>query len=342
MLLFLVVIVFIYAIWDPFRVIQHYQCYPDTTHYHHIDINKNNISLEALNNGENKGYNYDSYIFGSSRSKFYKTDIWKSYLQQDASCYHFDGYSETLHGILLKLQYLQEHNYHIKNVLLIFDVNLLGNSPSANYSNDALSCMITPKLCHNNNFLYFHYSNFKAAMNLKFQLSNILRMFVGSSIHQLPLLESYTLDYNAKANEFLPTFAETQITNKTYYTPQKMQCFYKRDTTIQPVNVLRPENIAILNQICDILKRNKTNYKIVISPLYNQIPLHTEDLTILQKHFGSKNIFNFSGKNRITEDYRNYYEQSHYRQKVASQILQIIYEKDTHNQQLLMDSIYSK
>lgn len=45
--------------------------------------------------------------------------------------------------------------------------------------------------------------------------------------------------------------------------------------------------------------------------------------------FGENNIYDFPGVNSITEDYHNYYEDSHYRPCVARFILQTIYQKET-------------
>ena len=66
----------------------------------------------------------------------------------------------------------------------------------------------------------------------------------------------------------------------------------------------------------------------MISPLYNKMKLHNEDLEYLKKVFGETNVFDFSGINKFTNDYRNYYESSHYRPHVAREILKIVYNGD--------------
>jgi hypothetical protein len=42
--------------------------------------------------------------------------------------------------------------------------------------------------------------------------------------------------------------------------------------------------------------------------------------------FGTERVFDFSGVNEFTTDFRNYYEESHYRPQVAREILKRIYE----------------
>jgi len=40
---------------------------------------------------------------------------------------------------------------------------------------------------------------------------------------------------------------------------------------------------------------------------------------------GKKNVYDFSGKNKLTTPIGNYYETSHYRPHVANKIMELIY-----------------
>jgi hypothetical protein len=82
----------------------------------------------------------------------------------------------------------------------------------------------------------------------------------------------------------------------------------------------------MLLEIADIFKKNKTNYKLVINPLYDQVKLNQQDLDILIKLFGKENVHDFSGINFITNDYHNYYENPHYRPHIADYIMGEIYK----------------
>jgi len=46
------------------------------------------------------------------------------------------------------------------------------------------------------------------------------------------------------------------------------------------------------------------------------------------KILGSHSVFDFSSNNKITSDYPNYYERSHYKSTIGKQILEIIYSQD--------------
>jgi hypothetical protein len=84
---------------------------------------------------------------------------------------------------------------------------------------------------------------------------------------------------------------------------------------------------AMLSNIKSIANKHHTQLKVVISPLYDQKKLNTDDLKFLQQVFGNSNVFDFSGINSITNDYRNYYENSHYRPSVTKEILKVVYAK---------------
>ena len=58
---------------------------------------------------------------------------------------------------------------------------------------------------------------------------------------------------------------------------------------------------------------------------FDQKKINEKDLLIIEKIFGSKNVYDYSGVNEITLDIHNYYEKSHYRRRVGRKILDEIY-----------------
>ncbi len=89
--------------------------------------------------------------------------------------------------------------------------------------------------------------------------------------------------------------------------------------------VLDDEKITYLNEIKKIFEKHHTSYKIIISPLYDQMKLKRATYMTLCDIFGKQNVYDFSGVNKWNRDYHNYSETSHYRPKVAAEILEIIY-----------------
>ena len=97
-----------------------------------------------------------------------------------------------------------------------------------------------------------------------------------------------------------------------------------RDTNNINYKVTEKE-IFMHSEIIKIFNKHKTNYKIVLSPLYNQIPFNSKRKLILNSLYKPNNIFDFSGVNEYTNKIGNYYEASHFRPIVADQILKEIY-----------------
>ena len=82
----------------------------------------------------------------------------------------------------------------------------------------------------------------------------------------------------------------------------------------------------MLQEIKSIFDKHNTNYRLVISPLYNQIKFNLTDLNVLNSIFGRNFVCDFSGIKELTKPKTNYYEFSHYRPKVGEQIMQRIYK----------------
>ena len=93
---------------------------------------------------------------------------------------------------------------------------------------------------------------------------------------------------------------------------------YPRDSVEQiGESVISEEGICAMSQTGQMLAEHKTKYKLVISPCYNQLKLNPRDKEILDSIFGYENVYDYSGINQYTNDTLNYYENSHYRPKVA-------------------------
>lgn len=148
-----------------------------------------------------------------------------------------------------------------------------------------------------------------------------------------PYMKTSTLNddplfYNSVNNELSPLIDDKLIAEHadSFYRNQ-MSRFYSRSPqpeTLKPV--LLPKNVAMLQSVADILRRHKTKYEIIISPLYNQKIMATQDMTLLKRIFGAAHIHDFSGKNAITDDIHNYYEDSHYRTTVADSLMRVVYQ----------------
>jgi hypothetical protein len=108
------------------------------------------------------------------------------------------------------------------------------------------------------------------------------------------------------------------------YWRRQPEVFVARAGGTAPLTLHEPQR-RLLASMQSVFVRRGTRVRIVISPLYDQIRLHPDDVATLRALFGADAIADFSGVNRLTADVHNYYENSHYRPAVARQILGSLY-----------------
>jgi len=112
-----------------------------------------------------------------------------------------------------------------------------------------------------------------------------------------------------------------------YYVLLEDNILYERSGIEQTAkSVIADGQKHVLIDLRDLLLSHKTDYRIVISPLYDQIKLNPDDLQFLNETFGEEKVYDFSGVNEYTNNVSNYYEYSHYRPQLCRQILKIIYQ----------------
>ncbi len=317
-------VLFLYIASDPFKVIYHYGTYFVSDTKPHVAINKDYASTETFINNYPK-FKYDSFILGSSRSMFYQVKDWQKYISSKR-CFHFDAAGESLYGINAKLKFLDQKKIPLKNVLIILDVNVLVvtvNSPGHLF-------LKHPELSGQNWFL-FQLEFVKAFFNRSFLTEYIrfrLSDRIEKNVRQGGYLDDTPFEYDLKTNESRLTLYEDMINkNPNAYYLEKRGLFYKRSIgfNFYP-SVIKDSQKRLLEEIYEILTRNKTVYRIVISPLYNQFEFNAQDYNYLCKLFGKKNVYDFSGINKLTNNIINYYDCSHYRPHVAKYILDKIYK----------------
>jgi hypothetical protein len=316
-----------YIVLDPFMVIKKYDKFYDSDSKGWVGLNRDYISTTTFDNNYRKRQ-YNSFIFGNSRSLFYQVSDWKNHLTANSNCYHFDASRESLYGLYKKVKYIDSKNLKIKNALVILDyVTLSQEKPKAGHL-----YIISPLLENYSNILLFHLEFLKAFLSPKFlfayfdfRISGKVKPYMKKG----DLIDDRPMKYDITWNEIRFDVFEDLISKGKYYNEERMKSFIKKDTlqTISPVAITEKQK-KILKEILDVFHKHKTDYKIIISPQYNQVKLNTRDLYFLIQLFGEKNVYDFSGKNKFTIDYHDYYERSHYRPHIAREIMTIIYKND--------------
>jgi hypothetical protein len=269
-------------------------------------------------------YNYNSFIFGSSRSDNYMVSEWRKHTKADNG-YHFNAAHESLYGVAKKVEYLKNQNRVMKNALFIMDAELLSG-----LSNDNGHIGIKHPATSGESYFQFQAEFVKDYFDKDFLFAYLDLLFTKKVKPYMTAKGVIGLDrfhYDVTSNEFLQSYMENMIiTDSPAYYAGLKDVFYERPATEQYSKpVIGAEQIKLLNSIKATLTAHKTDYRIVISPLYNQQKLDTTDLRILQKIFGAQYVFDFSGITEVSKDKHNYYEASHYRPHVCTAIMNKVY-----------------
>ncbi len=321
---FIFIIIF-YVVKDPFKTIHSYESYYTDNAIQGVILNRDFVSFETFEKN-NLSYNFDSFIFGNSRSIFYKKDIWGKYISENSEIYHFDASGESLFGIESKLRYLDKKDVKIKNALLVIDQSVLNNTEDSKGFLLMKHYSLSGK-----NRLSFELEFLKAFLNFKF-ISSYLYFQITNKVEpfmkDLSVLDDRPMNYDLRSNEI--AFGEIDSLIKTspnkYFSKEKLSIFYKRGIIQKYAEpTLNGVSVEMLQSISKIFRKHNTNFKIIISPLYDQVKIAPADLNILNKIFERENVFDFSGINQYTSDFHNYYETSHYRPIIAEKILEKIY-----------------
>lgn len=315
-----------YLYYDPFEVVKKYKSFYISGKPRYVTLNYDYVAVETFLNNH-PIYKYNSFIIGSSRSRFYEMDTWSKYIHSN-KCFHFDASGETIYGITKKMELLNAKKVQIANVLMVLDyITLTGvdNSKGHLYIKHPI---LSGQSLSDFQFLFFKtYSslNFLHAY-LDFKISGKFKAYMKTK----GLLDDIPVDYDLKYNEMKLSVFENEIKTDPakYYSKKRMAEFNRQDSIkTSSLVAIKEKQVIMLNKIAMIFKKNSSRFKIVISPLYDQIQLNKKDVDVLNQIFGTENVYDFSGINSITSDYHNYYEPSHYRPLVADEIMKQVYQK---------------
>lgn len=316
----------LYLYLDPYQVIHEYDSFFENNANAYIPINQDYVSTSTFDSNC-KTIKMNSFIFGNSRSLFYQVSDWKKHIGQENNTFHFDASGESLYALHKKVAYINKKKMKIDHVLLIVDESLL----SRDNPQPGILFEISPQLVNNDNFFHFHFQYVKA------YFSSIVPLTYFKVTNKVPFPSSifnYKFDnrkrfYDPTSNEMQFKIVEKMIDEGKYYTKEKMNLFYRRDT-IQKYSkqTILSKQEVMLEEIFTVFTEHNTKYKIIINPLYNQIKINQKDLKYLKELFGKEHVFDFSGINNYTKDYQNYYETSHYRPHISRKILKEIYKNN--------------
>jgi len=307
-----------FYLFDPFKILNEYEDFNNSI----VGYNEDYVTTERF---LKRNTQYNSFIFGSSRAGVgFQINEWESTMNKEGKAYSFTASNESIFGILGKIRLIDEEKCKINDALIIIDTDMtlkkIVNSNGHLYikhprvSNESKDSFISTYL---KDYIFtgffIRYLDYKLFKTQRSYMNGFL------SFENINPNEKY-LPFNLKKKEDLIQ------SNKLEYYERRKGIFYTRNLIEQQCSkTIEPKCISFLTEIRDVFSKHNTRYRIVVSPLYDQQKIHDTDLNILNKIFGKENVFDFSGKNSITNDKHNYYENSHYRANVGNHIMQTLY-----------------
>ncbi len=307
-----------YFIFDPFKILRTYEEYPENFAK---SLNRDRISTQVFLNNKDK-FQYKSFIFGSSRSSVFYARNWGKHIN-DSIPYHFDASCETISGISTKLQFIEKHNQKIENVLVVLDKSNFG------YETDTLGSVFVqdyrvsglPWWKYHLIFINTYFSKGYFVSFYDYLLTGKYKNYMRS------FLEFRNINYTPIVNDFIFTSFINEIKSDSVKYYNQPNFFYERKKEkVMGEKSIKEYQIKYLRAIKAVFDRNKTEYKIVVGPTYDQKYFNEEDLNILKNYFGKENVYDFSGINDYTNNKTNFYEIYHYKPNVANDIMQKIYK----------------
>ncbi|MDR1861123.1 MAG: hypothetical protein LBR06_09420 [Bacteroidales bacterium] len=314
-----------YLLIDPFKVLYKYDNFYAGKYIG--DLNRDYVSTENYIRHRDSA-NYNSFIFGSSRVYMgFKPSIWKKYLPENAQPYSFDAYSESVYGIWSKVKFLDKTDATISNALIV-----LCHGPAFRTEKNSTGYLFRkhPALS-GENWLSFQYTVFQPFLHPKKAYSYIDLWLTGRYKNYMKFFipPPSPLDiYDPVTNERFFNTQEKNIRENPDYI-NNPAVFYDRPDTehVDEIRRIKRRHAEMLQEIRTILDKRHTDYRVIISPLYEQIRLNPDDLQLLHEIFGADKVTDFTGKNAFSDNKRNYYEPHHFRSQPVDSLLKTVYEK---------------
>jgi len=321
-------LVAVYIITDPYRTIRPFSLEDFD------ETNRDYVSSELwLMN--NPVQHYDSYLFGSSRLGGINTYHWLKYLPEGSSHFLFQGWGETITGMEQKISYINGAGLPIKNAILLLDY------PGAFRKDQNLITVTSikhptfagrPKLIHESILFWFFLQKPSQWWRAVIQWKNPRKPeFDFDPISNDTNRNNKYSDLDTPPGK--DSLKKCSETNRESFI---MENSCKTDSDLRIGNAMINEVFeGQLRHIRSIFDAQGTDYRIILSPdyCYTNLKLNEADLKKLRDIFGEDNVFDFTGRNYMTEDYNNYSDPEHFGLWVGWHMIEEIYNQEQHKSQ---------
>lgn len=326
-LLPVLLVVALYIIKDPFHVVKPYQgrIYQPSDSLS-LTVNWGYVSVESYKYFDPEGH-FDSFIFGSSLSGYYRISDWKTHLPDDARPFHFNASRETLYGILNKLYYLGSRGVTIKHALIIMEDEMLMRRP---LDGDVLFVQ-HPQTAPEVSWWKFHQLYFNAYRHPELVAYLLCPRPMTSKVLEKGYATTDISDRDESINEGCYNLADSLIANDpdAFFTPEHIAQYSlpPKEMPCQPK--ITPEVERLLNNIAMVFNSMGTDYHIIIPPHYGYEAIDSSDLYMLELIFGQQRVHDYSHDPKMGIDIHYYYDDGHLVAQACTQLMDSAYNTVT-------------
>lgn len=312
----------VYVLTDPFRILK-----PFSPHYF-SKTNRDYMSSELFIRNYPK-YQYDSYVFGSSKCYSINSYHWLKYLPENSRQFVFQAWSETLTGMEQKINYIDGHGLNLRNVLILIDIP---DTFSENQLPTKARSIKDFRISGQSEFSYQATQFWNYLQRPSFWYSSVVREIKGiKPIIHFDTVSNDWFGFLARVNlDVKPPMDSLSRCSKTVRETFLKEIATKTDADLQKSPMLIDGSFEEqLLHIKAVFDKHGTDYKIVITPAYcyTHPCMNRQDLELLQEVFGKENIFDYSGKNGLTTNCYNFFDPLHFDFSVGWQIIEDIYNQ---------------
>ena len=302
-------VVALYLIKDPFHVVKPYrgQVYnPDDSIA--LTINWGHVTVESYKYFD-PSHHFDSFIFGSSLSGYYRIKDWQPYLPAGARPFHFNASRETLRGMLNKIKWLTARGVKIKNALIIMEDEMLMRRP---LDGDVLFAQ-HPSTAPELSWWDFHQTFFNAYRRPLV----IGYLLYPQGFTEQMLEEGYaTTDISERIepiNEGYYSWADSVIAVNPdeFFTPEHVAKYSRPLKELPCDDKVTPPVRAMLEAIKYFLDQQGTDYQVIIPPHYGYEAISSNDLYCMEQIFGQDRVHDYSHDPKLGSDLHYYYDDGH-------------------------------
>jgi hypothetical protein len=312
------VIAIFYYISDPYRLF----CTFSPHNYDIRVINRDQVTTDFFLY-LNPRYDYNAFIFGSSRANAINSYHWKKYLPADTRQFLFQGYGQRISGIDEKVRFLEKNGNHIEYALILIDIP--GSFLPDQYPTNPVEIR-DYRTSGQNKYLY-HLCRFGSFLR---KPSEWVAAWKGFPLEVT--IDTFSNEFGyAKRTMDINVQPDADCLGNC--SDAVRDALIKEMQSIDTVNVselLIDETILVkLKSIQKVFERQDTKYKIIITPsIYPINPaINPTDLEKLETIFGKESVFNYSGNNPINTDYCNFSDPMHFGPNIGWEIIEELYNR---------------